>query len=66
MQTDTRCIHSGEDPLCPVEAMPLAKLNSNEYTDYVITNKGVHVGFWSKASGWLQFVIENYLSSNLR
>lgn len=66
IQTDTLFIHSREDPLCPVEAMPLAKLNSNEYTDYIITNKGGHVGFWSKPSGWLQFVIENYLSSNLR
>jgi predicted alpha/beta-fold hydrolase len=65
IQTHTLFIHSREDPLCPIEAMPLAKLNSNEHTDYIITNQGGHVGFWSKPSGWLQFVIENYLSSNL-
>ncbi|MDZ7683463.1 MAG: hypothetical protein U5J63_17565 [Fodinibius sp.] len=65
IQSDTLFVHSREDPLCPVEAMPLAKLNSNEHTDYIITDKGGHVGFRSKPRGWLQFVIENYLSSNL-
>ena len=62
---DTLLVHSKEDPLCPVEAMPLAKINQNPYTDYIITGEGGHVGFWSKPRGWLNFVIENYLSSNL-
>ena len=65
VQTDTLLIHSREDPLCPVEAMPLAKINQNTFTDYIITGSGGHVGFRSKPKGWLQFVIENYLSSNI-
>jgi predicted alpha/beta-fold hydrolase len=63
--TDTLLIHSREDPLCPIEAMPIAKINQNEWTDYIITNKGGHVGFRSKPGGWLNYVIENYLSSNV-
>lgn len=62
---DTLFIHSKEDPLCPIEAMPLAKINQNPFTDYIIPKEGGHVGFWSKPRGWLNFVIENYLSSNL-
>lgn len=62
---DTLLVHSKEDPLCPVEAMPLAKINQNLYTDYIISEEGGHVGFWSRPRGWLNFVIENYLSSNL-
>lgn len=65
ISTDTLLIHSREDPLCPVEAMPLAKINQNKFTDYIITGNGGHVGFRSKPKGWLQFVIENYLSSNI-
>ena len=62
---DTLLIHSKKDPLCPIQAMPLAKINQNPYTDYIVTEEGGHVGFWSKPKGWLNFVIENYLSSNL-
>lgn len=65
IQTDTLLIHSRQDPLCPIEAMPVAKINTNEFTDYIITDEGGHVGFWSRPKGWLQFVIENYLSSNI-
>lgn len=65
INTDTLFIHSKDDPLCPVEAIPLAKINQNIHTDYIITREGGHVGFWSKPRGWLNFVIENYLSSNL-
>jgi len=63
--THTLLVHSHEDPMCPIEAMPLAKINQNKFTDYIITDSGGHVGFRSKPKGWLQFVIENYLSSNL-
>lgn len=62
---DTLLIHSKQDPLCPAEAIPLDKINQNPYTDYIITREGGHVGFWSRPQGWLNFVIENYLSSNL-
>ncbi|PAU94962.1 hypothetical protein CK503_05720 [Aliifodinibius salipaludis] len=65
IKIDTLFIHSKEDPLCPIEAMPLAKINQNPFTDYIITKEGGHVGFWSKPRGWLNFVIENYLNSNL-
>ncbi|MEL7833494.1 YheT family hydrolase [Fodinibius sp. Rm-B-1B1-1] len=65
ISVDTLLIHSKEDPLCPAKAMPLDRLNNNPYTDYIITKKGGHVGFWSKPQGWLNYVIENYLSSNL-
>jgi predicted alpha/beta-fold hydrolase len=65
VKTDTLFIHSREDPLCPLEAMPVAKINQNKFTDYIITEEGGHVGFWSRPRGWLNFVIENYLSSNV-
>ncbi|WP_441000927.1 YheT family hydrolase [Fodinibius sp. SL11] len=65
IKTDTLLVHSKEDPLCPAEAIPLAKINQNPNTDYIITEEGGHVGFWSKPKGWLNFVIENYLSSNI-
>lgn len=65
IKIDTLLIHSKKDPLCPIEAMPLAKVNQNPSTDYIITNEGGHVGFWSKPRGWLNFVIENYLRNNL-
>jgi predicted alpha/beta-fold hydrolase len=65
IKIDTLFIHSKKDPLCPIEAMPLAKINQNPFTDYIITDEGGHVGFWSKPRGWLNFVIENYLNSNL-
>lgn len=65
IKTDTLLIHSRQDPLCPIEAMPIAKINQNKFTDYIITEEGGHVGFWSKPRGWLNFVIENYLSSNI-
>lgn len=66
VHTDTLMIHSQEDPLCPAEAMPLDTINQNECTDYIVTGRGGHVGFRSTPKGWLQFVIENYLSSNIQ
>lgn len=65
VKTDTLFIHNREDPLCPFEAMPVATINQNKFTDYIITDQGGHVGFWSKPRGWLNVVIENYLSSNV-
>lgn len=66
IKTNTLLIHSRQDPLCPIESMPLAKINQNKHTDFIITQEGGHVGFWSKPRGWLNFVIENYLSSNIQ
>lgn len=65
VKTHTLFVHSREDPLCPIEAMPVATINQNKFTDYIITDEGGHVGFWSNPRGWLNFVIENYLSSNV-
>lgn len=65
VKTDTLLIHSRQDPLCPIEAVPIADLNQNKVTDFIITDQGGHVGFWSKPKGWLNFIIENYLSSNI-
>lgn len=65
IKAHTLFVHSKEDPLCPIKAMPLAKMNNNQFTDYIITDEGGHVGFWSKPRGWIDFVIENYLSSNI-
>jgi len=65
IKNDMLLVHSSEDPMCPVEAMPVAKVFSNPSTDYIITDEGGHVGFWSTPRGWLNFVIENYLSSNI-
>lgn len=57
----TLLIHSDEDPLCPIEGMPMHKINENDSLDYVITREGGHVGFWSRPRGWLNYVILNYL-----
>lgn len=65
IRTHTLFVHSRDDPLCPTEAMPIAKINQNKFTDYIITDEGGHVGFWSRPKGWLNFVIENYFSSNI-
>ena len=53
-------IHSKEDPLCPVDEMPLKNIKENPKIDYVITKEGGHVGFWSKPQGWLNQTIMNY------
>lgn len=61
----TLLIHSREDPLCPVDAMPMKNITDNPHTDYIITERGGHVGFWSKPAGWLNTIIANYLSDKL-
>jgi predicted alpha/beta-fold hydrolase len=61
IKTPTLLIHSREDPLCPVQAMPVAKVFDNTHIDYVITERGGHVGFWSKPRGWLNYVIRTHL-----
>ncbi len=58
----TLVIHSEADPLCPIQAMPMDKINDNPFLDYVITREGGHVGFWSSPSGWLNYLIRNYFS----
>lgn len=65
IQTRTLLVHSKEDPLCPIEAMPVAKIFDNNYTDYIITERGGHVGFWSTPKGWLNYVIRKYLADHM-
>ena len=65
VEKPTLLIHSREDPLCPVEAMPMNDITSNPHTDYIITDRGGHVGFWSNPSGWLNTIIGNYLEDKL-
>ncbi|NGP89142.1 YheT family hydrolase [Fodinibius halophilus] len=62
IQTPTLLIHSREDPLCPIEAMPIDKINDNGFTDYIITDRGGHVGFWSNPRGWLNYAIRTFIS----
>lgn len=65
IQTPTLLIHSQGDPLCPVAEMPLDQVKKNPTIDYILTNNGGHVGFWSLNKNWLNKVILNYLQHNL-
>jgi len=65
IRTPTLLVHSREDPLCPVESMPVVKVLDNEFTDYIITDEGGHVGFWSIPQGWLNDIVGNYLHRKL-
>lgn len=65
IDTKTLLIHSREDPICPIEAMPVDKIFDNTTTDHIITEKGGHVGFWSNPKGWLNYAIRTYLDRHL-
>jgi len=66
VETPTLLIHSREDPLCPIQAMPVDKIIANPKTDFIITEKGGHVGFRSRPKGWLNYAIRRYLGDHLR
>jgi len=61
----TLLVHSREDPLCPIEGMPIVKIFEHKFTDYIVTDQGGHVGFWSTPRGWLNDIIGNYLAIKL-
>lgn len=61
----TLLIHSRQDPLCPIESMPLNEIKANPRLSYVITTEGGHVGFWSRQGEWLNEVIMSYFARNL-
>lgn len=61
----TLLIHSDEDPLCPISGMPLAQVKKNPHLNYIITDEGGHVGFWSEPRGWLNYIITAYLKEEL-
>lgn len=65
VQTPTLLIHSEDDPLCPIQTMPVTKVFQNPHTDYIITERGGHVAFCSKSRGWLNYVIRCYLDDKL-
>lgn len=65
IKTSTLLVHSREDPLCPIQAMPVARIFEHPYTDYIVTEKGGHVGFRSRPKGWLNYIVRLYLGKRL-
>lgn len=61
----TLIIHSRQDPICPIESFPIDTVKDNPLLDYIITDEGGHVGFWSQSGGWLNKTIGNYFASKL-
>lgn len=61
----TLLIHSEEDPLCPIDGMPVGAIKENPHLNYIITDEGGHVGFWSEPEGWLNYIIISYLKEEL-
>lgn len=53
IQTPALLIHSMEDPMCPFQWTPVDAIRKNPVTEALITEKGGHVGFWSRPKGWL-------------
>jgi predicted alpha/beta-fold hydrolase len=62
IRTSTLLIHSRQDPLCPVDSMPMEAIRNNPYISYIVTDEGGHVGFWSRPEGWLNGVIMEFIS----
>lgn len=65
IETRLLLIHSEDDPLCPLAMVPMESIKHNDYIDYILTEHGGHVGFWSKPYGWLFQTIRNYFNKNL-
>jgi predicted alpha/beta-fold hydrolase len=61
----TLLVHSRQDPICPITSFPLRDVQNNPLLDYVITEEGGHVGFWSRPEGWLNQTIGNYFNKKL-
>jgi len=62
IRVPTLIIHSKEDPICPIDVVPLEDVYHNPYIKPVITQKGGHVGFWSITDGWLNKTITQFLN----
>jgi predicted alpha/beta-fold hydrolase len=41
---------------------PIKAARQNEYIDYIITDEGGHVGFWSRPGDWLYRTLMNYFT----
>ncbi len=64
IKTPSLLIHSRQDPFCPIKAMPLDTISGNPHIDYIITDDGGHVGFWSP-EGWLNQTSAKYMKTML-
>lgn len=56
-------LHSKEDPICPIEFLPLHKVQNNSKLDARLTDTGGHVGFWSLPPGWVEETVCTYFES---
>lgn len=66
IKTPTLLIHSRQDPICPIGSMPQSAIQNNAALDYIITQKGGHVGFKSSSGSWLNETIGSYLDERLQ
>lgn len=64
VKTKALLIHSKDDPICPYEMVPMNSIKQNKFLDYILTDHGGHVGFWSKPYGWLNDTIVNYFGKD--
>ena len=60
IKTPTLVIHSKEDPMCPFRWTPVEAIGKNPNVEALFTQKGGHVGFWSRPAGWINRQITGY------
>ncbi|MDZ7771167.1 MAG: alpha/beta fold hydrolase [Balneolaceae bacterium] len=65
IRTPSLLVHSREDPICPVEALPMQKILANPDLDYLLTDSGGHVGFRGKYGNWLSHTLLRFLAGRL-
>ena len=61
INASTLIIHSRQDPICPIESVPLTKISQNPKLESIITQNGGHVGFIDARGKWLNETILEYL-----
>lgn len=62
IRTPGLLVHSREDPICPVQALPMHKILANPDLDYVLTGSGGHVGFRDIYGDWLNRTVLRFLA----
>lgn len=65
IKTEAIVIHSKEDPMCPFEWTPVEPIYKNPKLTDCFTERGGHVGFWSRPPGWLNRTIADYFDTFL-